>query len=165
MNFTIRPSRPDDFNCFLRIYNTAREFMSQTGNPTQWGDGWPYPETVADDIARGLSYAVEAEERVCAVFAFIVGEDPTYLKIDGQWLNSEPYGTVHRLASDGTVHGIFPAVVEFCQKICGNIRIDTHQDNLPMRRALEKAGFSFCGTINTRDGSLRLAFQRVFEEK
>ncbi len=46
-----------------------------------------------------------------------------------------------------------------------SIRIDTHQDNKPMLRALEKAGFSRCGTIRLigglENGQLRVAFEKI----
>ena len=47
------------------------------------------------------------------------------------------------------------------------VRIDTHEGNLPMRRALEKAGFTFCGRITliggSEDGDPRLAFEKILE--
>ena len=45
------------------------------------------------------------------------------------------------------------------------MRIDTHGGNLPMQRALEKAGFTPCGTIilvgGSEDGDPRLAFEKI----
>ena len=43
-----------------------------------------------------------------------------------------------------------------------SIRIDTHEDNKPMRRFLEKCGFKFCGIIYLEDGSKRLAYEKLF---
>ena len=46
-----------------------------------------------------------------------------------------------------------------------SIRIDTHAGNLPMQRALEKSGFSRCGTIylkgGAEDGDARIAFEKI----
>ena len=39
------------------------------------------------------------------------------------------------------------------------MRGDTHEDNLPMQRVLEKNGFQRCGTIFVEDGSPRIAYQ------
>ena len=47
----------------------------------------------------------------------------------GNWLNEEPYLTIHRLAGDGQVHGLFPCALNYCKKISLNIRVDTHADN------------------------------------
>jgi RimJ/RimL family protein N-acetyltransferase len=46
-----------------------------------------------------------------------------------------------------------------------SMRIDTHPDNLPMQRALSKAGFVYCGQIilkgGAEDGDLRVAFEKL----
>ena len=46
-----------------------------------------------------------------------------------------------------------------------SIRIDTHEGNLPMQRALEKSGFARCGTIflkgGAEDGDPRIAFEKL----
>ena len=34
----------------LDIYAHAREFMAKNGNPTQWGDNYPSPELLEEDI-------------------------------------------------------------------------------------------------------------------
>ena len=41
----------------------------------------------------------------------------------------------------------------------GNIRIDTHRDNLVMQHLLADEGFSYCGVIHCWSGDERLAFQ------
>lgn len=158
---TIRNSTLSDLPRLLEIYSRARDFMRATGNPTQWGDDWPWESAVRADIERGVSYAVEQNGEVVGVFAFIIGDEPTYQKIDGQWLNSAPYGTVHRLASGGTVSGVFSACMDFCSALIPNIRIDTHRDNAPMRHLLAKHGFTECGTIWVGDGTPRIAFQKT----
>ncbi|WP_418133528.1 hypothetical protein [Adlercreutzia sp.] len=46
-----------------------------------------------------------------------------------------------------------------------SVRIDTHADNAPMRRAVEKFGFIPCGDITLREGpeagAPRIAFEKV----
>ena len=90
----------------------------------------------------------------------IPGEDPTYRVIQGAWLNDLPYCAVHRVASRGEVKGVATQVLEWCMDRCGNIRIDTHDDNLPMQHVLEKNGFIRCGRIWNEDGSPRIAYQK-----
>jgi RimJ/RimL family protein N-acetyltransferase len=53
----------------------------------------------------------------------------------------------------------------WCLEQRGNIRIDTHDDNLPMQRALEKNGFVPCGRIWCEDGTPRIAYQRTLPQK
>ena len=39
-----------DMARILDIYAHAREFMAKNGNPTQWGDNYPSPELLEEDI-------------------------------------------------------------------------------------------------------------------
>ena len=66
------------------------------GTPTQWGDSYPPQEMLEEDIDSNRLFVYMVNGRLEAVFAFILGPDPTYAKIeDGQWLNDEvPYGTI-----------------------------------------------------------------------
>ena len=90
-----------DMARILDIYARAREFMAKNGNPTQWGDNYPSPELLEEDIDTNRLFVYMVNGQMQAVFAFVLGEDPTYKVIeDGQWLNDTlPYGTLHRLAS------------------------------------------------------------------
>ena len=97
-----------------------------------------------------------------AVFAFIIGGDPTYQVIDGAWLDdATSYGTLHRLGSDGTHTGVLAEAVAWAWTRCPHLRADTHEDNHPMRRCLERAGFVYTGTIHVADGTPRRAYERI----
>ena len=158
----IRKAQPSDWDDIMEIYARARQFMRETGNPTQWGDFWPPEDLIREDIRLGRNYVCESEGRVQAVFAMIPGDDPSYHEIEGAWLDNGPYCAVHRVASRGEVHGLTGQILEWCLERCGSVRIDTHNDNRPMQRALEKAGFTRCGQIICADdGVARVAFQRV----
>lgn len=161
---TIRPTIYADIDALLAIFAYARQQMAADGNPTQWNTTYPTCQQIEEDIRRGVSYIIEANGKVCATFVFIIGEDPTYDIIeDGVWIdNSQPYGTIHRIASNGQQRGIFRIVLDWCTAHCNNIRIDTHQDNQRMIHLIEKSGFSRCGIIYTRDYSPRMAYQRLF---
>ena len=155
---TIRQSTLCDLPVIMDIYQSARQFMRSRGNDTQWANGYPSPELVSDDINRGVSYVGIADGEIQFVFAFIIGADPTYAEIDGAWLNDKPYGTIHRLASAGRMPGALKACVDFCLTQIDNIRIDTHELNTPMRRAIEHLRFERCGIIHIADGSPRIAY-------
>ena len=156
----VRHSEERDLDDILRIYAVARQKMREMGNPEQWGDSWPPVELAAEDIEKGRSYAFEDGGQVHAVFALILGEDPTYGYIeDGAWLDDAPYATIHRIASDGVLHGVFDAAVRFSLGIIDNLRVDTHADNAVMHHAIQKAGFVRCGIIYIADGTPRVAYQ------
>jgi RimJ/RimL family protein N-acetyltransferase len=158
----IRKTEETDLEKILQIYSHAREAMKKNGNPTQWGDTRPSEATIRKDIQDGNSYVVEENGRICGVFSFIIGEEPTYARIEqGQWKNDAPYGTIHRVASDGTEKGILLHCLEYCEQQISNIRIDTHNDNRIMQHLLEKAGYEKCGIIYVEDGSPRIAYQKV----
>ena len=159
----IRKAQPADWQDILDIYAAARRFMKESGNPTQWGDSFPPEDLIREDIRLGRSYVCEEAGRVQAVFAMIPGEDPTYQVIEGAWLNDAPYCAVHRVASRGEVRGMATRILEWALDQCGNVRIDTHDDNRPMQRVLEKNGFAKCGRIWIEDGTPRVAYQRVLE--
>lgn len=159
----IRKGTADDIDAIFACYEIARQTMRASGNHSQWTNGYPSREIIAEDIAAGVSYVGEDDEGpIVMAFAFIIGDDPTYSVIeDGKWLNDLPYGTIHRLGSDGTHHGVLRTCVEFCSRIIGNIRLDTHTDNSIMRHAAEKLGFERCGIIYCADGSPRIAYQKM----
>ena len=78
----IRLSQIEDIPAIMAIYDVARQFMKDQGNPTQWDGGYPSASLIEDDIAAGHSFVVEEEEQLVGTFAFIIGEDPTYQVIE-----------------------------------------------------------------------------------
>ena len=158
--FAIRLARPGDLPEILRVYSAARDFMIRSGNPGQWGKTHPAEALIREDIAAGRCRVVEAEGVIRGVFALMEGEEPTYRVIgQGAWLNAEPYLTLHRVASDGETHGLFSTVASWAKERTDNVRVDTHRNNLPMQRQIEKNGFIRCGIIHVDDGSERIAYQ------
>lgn len=78
----IRTATILDLERILEIYAYARTFMAQTGNPTQWGDGYPKKELLTKDIEQGQLYVMEEKNEIHGVFVFIIGADPTYEVIE-----------------------------------------------------------------------------------
>ena len=159
MPLSVRHTTISDLEIVMTIYDDARHRMRDSGNTTQWVNGYPSKEVIANDITNGYSYVVESDKNIVGVFTFIVGEEPTYKKIDGSWLDNPPYGTIHRIAATSGSKGISDAALEFCQTKGVNIRIDTHADNIPMLGWISKRGFKYCGIIYVKDGTPRKAFQ------
>ena len=158
MAYKIRKAGEEDLPRILEIYAYARSFMAVNGNPNQWGNSHPAVSTLEDDIRNGDLYVVADPSGIHGVFAFLLGVDPTYLKIfDGNWRSSTPYGTIHRIASDGS-GGILAAALAYARGVIDHIRMDTHADNHIMQQALIKAGFSRCGIIYIADGTPRIAY-------
>lgn len=156
----IRKAALSDIDKIMEIYDHARRYMAENGNPTQWGGSYPQADLITEDISDSLSYVICDGNIIHGVFYLASGDDPTYSLIeDGEWLNDEPYVTIHRIAGDGQVHGIFHIAAEFAKSAAANIRIDTHQNNHIMQKALQREGFRRCGRIYTDNGTPRIAYQ------
>ncbi len=158
----IRSATPEDIESLTKVYDAARKFMQSTGNKKQWVDGYPSKELILRTIHEGGCYVCVSDKmQIAGAFYFKVEEDPSYAKIyDGQWLNDKPYGVVHRIASGGQCKGIGDFCLEWCFRQCGNIKIDTHADNMVMQNILRKNGYTKCGTIFVANGTPRVAFQK-----
>ncbi len=163
MVYRLRNAKNGDLDRILEIYAYARNFMANTGNPNQWGTNHPPVETLRDDIEKQLLHVLEDDAGIHGVFYFYIGSDPTYAYMEnGSWRSGTSYGTIHRIAGDGS-GGILKAAVDFAKQQIGHIRIDTHQDNTVMQRALAKLGFSKRGIIYLENGDPRIAYDLLPE--
>ena len=156
----VRHALLSDMPKILEIYAIARQYMRDNGNPTQWGDSYPEEEALLNDISLNRLYVCENDGIINGVFMFVLGEEPTYAVIeDGTWPTDEPYGTIHRVASDGVRGGVFDECIAYCREQMPCLRIDTHHNNLTMQHLIERSGFDYCGVIYVPDGSPRKAYQ------
>lgn len=163
-----------DLPQMMAVYAIARQMMKDTGNPNQWKDSFPEEEAVKRGILEGKAYLCLAEEgdegkegeglqpgELLGTFYFAVEDDPTYRRIyQGEWLDQEPYGVIHRVAASGRGKGFGKACFDWAGRQWGNLKIDTHRDNRVMQHVLEKNGFQKCGIIYLENGEERLAYQR-----
>lgn len=157
---TIRRATLADIPEMLRIFASARQFMAQTGNPSQWADNYPSLELLTEDINNQDSYVCLQNDKIVATFVLREGNDPTYDTIyEGAWPSDSPYATIHRIASNGEAKGILHMAVKFALKKHHTLRIDTHRDNKVMQNAILKEGFIYCGIIHCWSGDERLAYQ------
>ena len=159
--YEVYNTKKEELDEVMALYDHARLFMRQNGNLTQWNNGYPSKDIILEDIALKRSFVIKKDDNIQAVFSFIDGNDETYDYIEGLWINNQPYGAIHRIASRCLEKGTLHVAVNYCLQFVNNIRIDTHKDNIIMQKALEKEGFSKCGIIHLKDGSPRLAYQKV----
>ena len=160
----IRKANYKDLEEIRLIYQSARKFMSDNGNPNQWGNNNPPLSRTEEDLRENNLYVVEDDKDILAVFFYKYGDDPTYKIIyQGSWLNNSPYGVIHRIAVSDKARGkgIAGICFDFAFSQCKNLKIDTHKDNIPMQRALAKHGFKQCGIIHLVNGDKRIAFQKT----
>jgi len=156
----IRKATTEDAAAVLKIFEGGRDFMRAHGNMNQWaGIDFPGMNVIEGFLGKEQLYVVDDEGEVIAAWAYILGEDPTYRIIEsGSWLNDEPYGTIHRLASSGKRSHITEFIFDWALEQCPNLRGDTHADNYVMQTAAESFGFKMCGIIHLENGDPRIAY-------
>ena len=158
----IRIASHEDLAFIEGAYEHARAFMQANGNSTQWPDGYPSRIDAEEDIAHGHCFLVTDEAGLLAVFSFAPGPDETYAKIVGTWHSDADYHVIHRVAAVRG-NGVARAIFKFSAERADYLRCDTHEDNVPMRRALESFGFRECGMITVSNGTQRVAYDWIKE--
>ena len=154
-----------------RITDEAKAQLKRLGLD-QWQKGYPNREVWESDIETGVTWLAVEDGKVLGAFAFQTEPDPSYAVIDGAWLTNGAYASMHRVCvadhakGKGLAGEMFRHAIHLtAQSGRPSLRIDTHPGNLPMRRALEKAGFALCGSIRLKggceDGDLRLSYEYV----
>lgn len=158
MDYQVRNAEISDLPAVMTIYARARSFMIRHNNPDQWGTVYPAEELLRRDISENKLYVLTKAGSIHGVFYFAIEPDRTYAHIEqGTWHWDMPYGVIHRIAGDGS-GGILKAAVAFARSRISYLRIDTHEDNYVMQKALEKQGFRRCGIIYIEDGTSRIAY-------
>ncbi len=140
------------------LFADAHAFMRAQNLP-QWQGDYPNAEDVRRDMAQGIGWVL-VEEKVLAYAALREGEEPTYAYIEGAWQSDGPYLTLHRVVVAERGKGYVGQVFAQAARMARWLRIDTHESNTPMRRAIEKFGFAECGVIYVEDGSPRIAYEK-----
>ena len=166
----IRETQEQDLPQIDALYRCAREALKSQG-VDQWQDGdYPNAEDARQDMNQGTGHVLEEDGEILAVACIAFGREPTYdIIVDGAWgAQPEIYGFLHRIAVAPHAKGqnIAGRMFEELKRQAEQrgihvLRADTHRDNLPMQRALQKAGYSYRGIIYLEDGDERLAYERI----
>lgn len=159
----IRPAILADVEACDEIYKAARQFMRESGNPNQWSGEYPNGDDVIDGINKGTSYVCEDNGEVVATFHLDLNADEEdYHEIyEGEWKDDLPYAVIHRIAVKYHGRGIIDFCFNECFKMQSNLRIDTHEDNIPMRKCLSRCDFEYCGVVYLKGVGKRLAYQKI----
>lgn len=164
----IRNAEKADAPRILEIIESAKASLRAMG-VDQWQNGYPNLQSVQQDIASSICRVLEDSGVLLASAGIYVGREPTYDEIDGKWLTENVrYGVIHRIATapESRGRGAASALIGFCAELCraegiASMRCDTHPQNKPMRRTLEKNGYLPCGMITLQDGSKRIAYEKI----
>ena len=165
---TFRKAVPDDLPGMMSLVRQAQAFMAAL-NIDQWQDGYPSEDILAEDIQSGRIYVYDDDGSIASITVLTEEPEPVYDTLEGEWMSSEPYLTIHRMALDdahrhgGLASKIIQHAVAMAREMnLTAVRADTHRGNKAMRRFLEKHGFVERGlvTYTTKAGDpLRVAYE------
>ena len=166
----VRKTRVEEIDDVIGIIRQNIAYFKEVGID-QWQHGYPNRETIVEDVAKGISYVLVEDDQVLGTCVIIfTAEHTSKVMIEGEWLNDEPYGTIHRIAMDPKVkgRGLANYFYEYAKALAieqgiYNLRVDTHKDNKSMQAWIKKCGFEYTGIIRVKDG-LRKSFHNCFRK-
>lgn len=133
----------------------------------QWQDGYPNLEVVKNDIEKEQGFVLLQGEEIIGYAAILINDEPAYDALEGNWVNTDNFVVLHRLAlsehqlGKGLAKKIMEYAADFAlQNKIYNIKADTNFDNIAMIKIFENTGYTFCGEVFFR-GSPRKAYQKV----
>lgn len=141
----IRNAKAEELDRLMPIFEGAKAFMRERGNPNQWQD-YPPRELIAEDIARGECFVLEDEDGIQGVFVLSFRRDEEYELPEAGFGGGE-YATIHRLASTGKRRGVFRQTLDYCTARADCFRVDTHVENRIIREKLAAYGFQEKGEL------------------
>ena len=158
----IKKAQLKDLDIIMSMIIEGRKHIQSYGIP-QWINGYPSIDTISEDINNGRGYLLIDNDEIIGYFVKI-DYDPCYDKIDGAWINDEPYVAIHRTVTKYFNKGLGSKMFDEIKMKYDHIRVDTHEGNISMNKCLLKNDFKYCGVIYIADGSPRNAYEFVRSE-
>ena len=176
-----RPATRADFEAVSRLLERTRRALVEAGM-TDEGKKYPSSRRLMRTIKKGLLQVVEdSTGRMIAVFTVTFFPDKNYERgIEGRWLSDasdekNPTGE-HTYAvlrwmcvePDARRRGVGMFMLDRAlgiTRVSGreSLRCDVHPANEPMKRLLEKQGFSPCGRVEIKDALGSVKSRDVYE--
>lgn len=164
-----RKSLNSDIPQIMSIIKQAQAYFKEQGID-QWQNGYPNEEVINDDIKNEKSYVMIKDNEIVATTVISFDKELSYKNIiDGEWITNGDYCVIHRVAVDNTYKGLGLShkIIKYTEEIClekgvHSIKVDTHEENIPMQSLLKKNGFEYCGIIYLEDGGKRVSFEKSF---
>ena len=152
-----RLANNNDIDIIMNMIEDGRKHI-QSYNIPQWINGYPSTDTILEDIDDNRGYVLLDGDEIVGYYVKI-DYDPCYDKIDGNWINDEPYVAIHRTVTKYFNRGLGSKMFDEIKKEYDHIRVDTHEGNISMNKCLLKNDFKYCGIITLKTGSLRNAYE------
>lgn len=155
----------EDLPLAMAMIDAGKRFLAESG-VDQWQNGYPDQACIEADIKGRKGYFVEGDGEKLGYLCVDFDGEPAYDQIDGAWDTDDDYVVVHRLSfspaarGKGLSTGVFRLVEDLARSLgVHSFRVDTDEDNMAMRHALAKSGFTYRGTIRF-DNSDKIAFDK-----
>ncbi|MFB2118368.1 N-acetyltransferase family protein [Parapedobacter sp. 2B3] len=164
--YTFRKAQLSELPQIWEIIQQAIARRKAAGSE-QWQDGYPNPEVLRSDIAKGAGFVLAEGETVVGYCAVTINDEPAYTTIDGKWLTDGDFVVFHRIAvaHSQTGKGLAKKIMEHIETFATDnhirsIKADTNFDNPAMLRTFESMGYTYCGEVLLR-GKPRKAFEKL----
>lgn len=166
MNYTFRKATIAEIEPIWEILQDAILRRKKDGS-NQWQDGYPNPESVINDIEKGVGFVLTENEKIIGYCAILINDEPEYANIIGKWLTNADFVVFHRVAiseahlGKGLAKIIFKHIENFARdNSIYSVKADTNFDNGAMLNLFDKTGYVYCGEVHFR-GSPRKAYEKV----
>ncbi|MBQ9827306.1 MAG: GNAT family N-acetyltransferase [Lachnospiraceae bacterium] len=170
----------------MEIRKCRKEDVKETGEfydmTVRWLDchinypKWIYKIYPSEDSAGRMAEA--GEQYICIddgriTGAFVLNTDPQGDYEKGSWRRDVPRGSylvIHAMAVDPALHGqgIGSEILQYCRQTADAggykaLRADAVPDNLPVKRMLEKNGFTHAGDADLGRGLAEIPVFSLYE--
>lgn len=159
----------EDLDRVVEIREALRPVM-KTSAPVQWTGEYPGRSDFETDIKNNWLIGYYEDGKLLGYLAMVNQKEEPFT--EGMW-NDKDYVVLHRVATDPKELGksIATKLLKYAMKLSMEqgyeaCWIDTHDYNIPMKKAIEKAGFKFDG-IFYKNGTDKLAerFRYLYTDK
>lgn len=157
-NITIQRTALNSKESIMNIIASAKESIRLL-NIEQWSGEYPSENDIEQDIKSNNGYIIVLGDYTVGYW-YIDGACDDYANDSCKWkMDTHNYISVHRFAINKNYQGKGLAsfgmnfiIDEYKNKNCDAIRIDTHYDNVPMRKMIELCNFQQCGEFVISEG-------------
>lgn len=163
MNY--RKAKINEIEEINKMYEEG-SFILKSRGIDQW-QGKNLPKASMENI--NSIYVLEDDGEIIAT-ALHLDYDSDYDEIfDGEWIcDGGEYYAIHRFMTKHNVRnkGYAKLLLEEIEILAkrnnkDSIRLDTHKDNIPMQKTLEKMNYEKCGVVYLYNGAPRLAYEKL----
>jgi GNAT superfamily N-acetyltransferase len=169
MNYHFRKAELSEIAPIWEILQQAIQRRKEDGSK-QWQDGYPNPKVVQKDIEKGDGFVLLDGETIIGYSAVLINDEPAYEKIEGNWLTTEDFVVIHRVAISEKYlgKGLAKMIIKYVEdyalsKNIFSVKADTNFDNIAMMKIFENLGYTYCGEVYFR-GSPRKAYEKVLSK-